>query len=136
MGIETLDLLESHGVLAAHVILGHIDANPDPGYLAELAARGAFLEFDRPGRVRYAPDSNSIALIEALVAAGHGDQLLLGSDLARRSYWRSLGGGPGLDYLLTRFVPRLHERGLGEMADRFLVDNAARALSFATVAVE
>lgn len=135
MGIETLELLQRNGVSPRHVILGHIDANPDAGYLSELAARGAFLEFDRPGRVRYAPDSNSLALIETLVDAGYGDQLLLGSDLARRSYWRSLGGGPGLDYLLTRFVPRLRERGLGEMADRFLVDNIARALSFATVAV-
>jgi 5-phospho-D-xylono-1,4-lactonase len=57
------------------------------------------------------------------------DRVVLGSDLARRSYWRPLGGGPGLDYLLTRFVPRLTAEGLAEVARRALVDNAARAFT-------
>ncbi len=129
-GHELLDRLESAGAPASSVMLGHIDHNPDPGYLADLAARGAFLIFDRPGRIKYAPDSDSMELIGRLVDAGHGDRLLLGCDLARRSYWRSLGGGPGLSYLLDRFIPRLEAEGLGDAVRAILVDNPARALSF------
>ncbi|GHE79252.1 phosphotriesterase-related protein [Amycolatopsis deserti] len=128
-GHELLDALARAGVPGEKVVLGHIDHNPDPGYLAELAARGAWLAFDMPGRVKYAPDSQSVTLIAALHERGHSGRLLLGSDLARRSYWRSLGGGPGLDYLLTRFVPRLTAAGLGEVVKRALVTNPARAFS-------
>jgi 5-phospho-D-xylono-1,4-lactonase len=130
-GHELLDALARAGVPGDRVVLGHIDHNPDVGYLSELAARGAWLAFDMPGRIKYAPDSRTISLIAALHEHGHTDRLLLGSDLARRSYWRSLGGGPGLDYLLTRFVPRLTDEGLADVARRALVDNAARAFTIA-----
>jgi 5-phospho-D-xylono-1,4-lactonase len=53
--------------------------------------------------------------------------VLLASDLARRSYWPAFGGGPGLDYLHRRFVPRLRAEGLGDLADQALGDNARRA---------
>ena len=129
MGHEQLDLLEAAGVPSDAVVLGHIDHAPDPVYLAELAARGAYLAFDMPGRIKYAPDSQSVWLLGELATRGHTDRLLLGSDLARRSYWTSLGGGPGLDYLLTRFVPRLRTEGLSEIADAALVDNPPRAFA-------
>ena len=127
-----LDRFEEHGVPLTSVTLGHIDHNPDAGFLGELASRGAWLCFDMPGRIKYGPDSQTLTLIEQLADDGHADHLLLGSDLARRSYWTSLGGGPGLDYLLTTFVPRLEAMGLGEVAQKALVTNAAKALTFAT----
>lgn len=134
LGHQTLDLLAAAGVSPQHVMLGHIDHNPDPVYLAELCARGAYLIFDRPGRIKYAPDSDSVSLFAALVERGHSDRLLLGSDLARRSYWPAFNGGPGLDYLLTTFLPRLRAEGLEDDARAALVDNPAHALSFAAVA--
>lgn len=130
-GHELLDRLEAGGVPASRVLLGHIDHNPDPTYLAELASRGAYLIFDRPGRVKYAPDSDSVKLITELIEAGYASRLLVGCDLARRSYWTSLGGGPGLSYLLERFIPRLVADGLEAEVRGILVDNPARALSFA-----
>lgn len=125
-----LDQLEAAGVPPRHVILGHIDHNPDPVVLAELAERGAYLAFDRPGRIKYAPDSDSVALMADLAARGHADRLLIGSDLARRSYWTSLGGGPGLAYVLETFLPRLAGSELETVARQALTVNAARALSF------
>jgi len=129
MGHEQLDLLERAGVPPDAVVLGHIDHNPDPVLLAELAARGAYLAFDLPGRTKYAPDSASVALLAAVAERGATGRLLLGSDLARRSYWPAYGGGPGLDYLLTRFVPRLRAEGLGHLADAALRDNPRRAFA-------
>ncbi|WP_390624065.1 phosphotriesterase family protein [Fodinicola feengrottensis] len=51
---------------------------PTRGLLAELAARGAYLAFDRPGRIKYAPDSDSVALLVAVAERGGADRLLLG----------------------------------------------------------
>lgn len=124
MGHELLDVLD-----VERVVLGHIDHNPDPGYLASLAERGAYLAFDRPGRTKYGPDSDIVALVEELAGRGLGDRLLFGMDLARRSYWPSLGGGPGLPYLLERFVPRLEAAGLGEVAKAALTRNALAAFA-------
>lgn len=123
-----LDLLEQAGVPPDAVVLGHIDHNPDAVVLSELASRGAYLAFDMPGRIKYAPDGQSVDLIRAVAETGHADRLLLGSDLARRSYWPAYGGGPGLDYLLAVFLPRLRAEGLEDVADAALRTNPARAL--------
>ncbi|MFG1960357.1 phosphotriesterase [Nonomuraea sp. NPDC049028] len=129
MGHELLDALASEGVAADRVVLGHIDHNPDAGYLASLAERGAYLAFDRPGRVKYGPDSEIVSLVAELAERGLGDRVLFGMDLARRSYWPSLGGGPGLTYLLGRFVPRLEAAGLGEVAKAALIGNPRAAFA-------
>ncbi|MEV1238643.1 phosphotriesterase [Nonomuraea sp. NPDC050022] len=129
MGHELLDALASEGVAADRVVLGHIDHNPDAGYLASLAERGAYLAFDRPGRVKYGPDSAIVTLVAELAERGLGDRVLFGMDLARRSYWPSLGGGPGLTYLLERFVPRLEAAGLGEVAKAALIGNPRAAFA-------
>lgn len=129
MGHEQLDLLAANDVPETAVVLGHIDHNPDAGHLAELAGRGAFLGFDMPGRTKYGSDAAIIDIIATLVEQGHGDRVLLGGDLARRSYWTMLGGGPGYGYLLERFVPRLRAR-IGDAAtDAILVANPATALA-------
>ena len=130
MGHELLDEFQKHGIEPGRVVLGHIDHNPDAGLLTELASRGAYLALDMPGRIKYAPDSQSIQLFANLVESGSADRLLLGMDLARRSYWRSLGGGPGLGWLLDRYVPRLHQMGLTEQTKQALTANAHSAFAF------
>jgi phosphotriesterase-related protein len=65
-------------------------------------------------------------LITKMVAAGHGERLLVGLDLGSREYFAAYGGGPGLRYLMDTFVPRLRRR-IGEAAtDAILVANPAR----------
>jgi len=133
MGHEQLDLLEAAGVPADAVVLGHIDHCPDPVYLGELAGRGAYLECDMPGRAKYGPDSDAVALLGALADRGLTDRVLLGGDLARRSYWGVHGGGPGMGYLLERFAPRLRSEGLDKVADAALRDNPAQAFALRSV---
>ncbi len=129
MGHELLDEFEQYGIRPERVVLGHMDHNPDAGLLIELAARGAYLALDMPGRIKYAPDSQSAAIFADLVAADATDRLLLGTDLARRSYWTTFDGGPGLGWLLTRFLPRLEQLGLAEQAGRALTVNAHTAFA-------
>jgi 5-phospho-D-xylono-1,4-lactonase len=113
-----LDLLESAGVPAHHVMLCHVDRNPDLRVHVSLARRGAFLEYDTPGRIKYQPESVVVQLMREMFETGYGGQLLIGGDMARRSYWTAYGGGPGLDYLLTGFTPRLQAEGFTEIEIR------------------
>ena len=125
-GHEIVDLLEGWGVGTTRIALAHMDRNPDVELHAEIASRGVTLEYDSLGRTKYHPDSTLLDLIGAMVEAGHGDRLMLGCDLGRRDYFRSWGGGPGLAYLLTTFVPRLRRRIGDPATDAILVSNPAR----------
>jgi phosphotriesterase-related protein len=127
MGLEQVGALAEQGIEPHRIALSHMDRNPDPGHHLEVAATGAYLGYDCFGKAKYGPDSDLVALLRAVVAAGYGHQILIGNDLGRPSYWRAYGGGPGLDYVLTRFVPRLREEGFDESILRaLLIDNARR----------
>ena len=70
-----------------------------------------------------------------MVEAGYGKQLLLSTDMARASYLRAYDGGPGLDYILTRFLPRLCQEGVAqETIDDIMIHNPARAFARRAVA--
>jgi phosphotriesterase-related protein len=130
-GEEIADLLLREGLPAGQIILAHMDRDPDAARHLDLLARGVFLVYDTIGRFQYHPDSIRIELIEAVCAAGRGDQLLLGLDLGKRSYLR-VEGGHGLRYLMDEFVPMLRERVGGAMTQRLLIDNAAAAFALRT----
>lgn len=130
MGLLLVERLVGASVPPERVILAHIDRNPDPGEHAETAAAGAWLQFDGPGRTKYYPDSTILALIASLADRGYADRLLIGGDTSHRVSLRVYGGGPGLDYTLARFKPRL-ERELGtELAEQLFVRNPMRAFAF------
>jgi predicted metal-dependent phosphotriesterase family hydrolase len=111
---RVLDLLEAAGVPAGRVVLSHLDRNPDFPLHARLAQRGAYLEYDTPGRIKYQPENVVIQLMRGMFDAGYGRHILLGGDMARRSYWKAYGGGPGFDYLLTTFTVRLRGEGFSD----------------------
>jgi phosphotriesterase-related protein len=115
LGPELLELLGSLGVPAGRVVLAHLDRNPDAGLHRELTAGGAWLAYDRPGRIKYGPDSEVLELIEAVGP----ERLLLGGDHARRTEHP-------IDYVFRRFVPRLEPA----VAHRLLVENPAAAFAW------
>ncbi|MDL2334832.1 MAG: aryldialkylphosphatase, partial [Chloroflexota bacterium] len=82
-GNEITDLLMGEGLPVEQIILAHMDRNPDPARHIELLERGVMLVYDTIGRTKYHPDSVRIDLIEAVCAAGHADQILLGLDIGR-----------------------------------------------------
>lgn len=123
---EIVDLLEAAGATTDRIALAHLDRNPDWELHAEVAARGVTLEYDTIGRTKYHPDSVVLELIERVAAAGHLDRIVLGLDLGARDYLRAYGGGPGLRYLMTAFVPRLRRRLGDDAVGRILVANPAR----------
>jgi predicted metal-dependent phosphotriesterase family hydrolase len=128
IGMLLLDVLESEGVDPHRVIIGHVDENADIRNLERLCRRGAYVQFDVIGKHHWMLDETRADLIAELVRRGHVAHLLLSTDRARKSELKSYGG-PGYAYLMTHFVPMLHEAGLSEEIIReVMIANPQRAL--------
>jgi len=114
LGLEQIDLLKEEKVDLERVCIGHQDRNPDPWNIRKIARHGCFVGIDQISKVKYYPDQVRIDLIIGLVEKGLHEHILIGGDLARRSYLRAYGGGPGYGYIAGPFIERLRE----ELAER------------------
>ncbi|PYQ22846.1 MAG: aryldialkylphosphatase [Acidobacteria bacterium] len=113
-----------------HLTLSHTDRTLDRGYHRALLRTGVFLEYDRMLRGPLDAGNPTLRLAADLVPEFPG-QIMLGNDGARATLWRSYGGSPGLDWLLTGFCDLLRAAGLTEAhLASVLVDNPARAFAF------
>jgi phosphotriesterase-related protein len=131
-GAEQVAFLASRGVDPSHVVLSHTDREPDPDYHRQLFRTGAYVEYDRMFRAKL-DDSNPTLRLFVAMAKEFPDRLMLGTDGARPSYWRSYGGAPGLDHLLLGFSDRARALGVSaEVLDKVFVANPARAYTFRT----
>lgn len=128
--LEQVECLRRHGVNLRHVCLSHTDRKPDVGLHREVLASGVCVEFDSAFRWKAAQGNPTKDLLVALLA-DFPDQIMLGMDAARRGYWRSYGGGPGLSYLLTDFSAQLRAEGISlESLERIFVSTPASTFTF------
>ncbi|MFG2589722.1 phosphotriesterase [Streptomyces sp. NPDC048438] len=132
-GLAQVELLTGEGLPADRISVGHQDLLDDPGVHRELAARGAYVAFDTVGKSSYRSDRDRLALLLALLEAGHADRVLLSCDISRHGYLVE-EGGQGYGHLFGGFLPRLRAAG----ADDDLVDLLTRRnpLRFLTGASE
>jgi phosphotriesterase-related protein len=129
--LEQIALMEKYGVEPPAMILSHTDRNPDKYLHKEIAQTGAYLIYDGVARTKHGPDSIIIDLMVNMFQAGWGNQIMGAMDIGSRTIWRHYGYGPGLDYLLNVFVPRLQRTGFSdEDVQRLLVNNPSSALRF------
>lgn len=110
-GLAQLDVLESVGVDPRTVAIGHACCLDDPSarVLQEIAARGAFVGFDRVtgGRV---DDDQKVRTILSFLEGGYAEQLLISSDyIGRRSPER-----PGYGNAITVFAPLMRDAGVDD----------------------
>ena len=126
MGMEMLDILEKENVDLTKVAVGHSDRNADLFYHLELLKRGAYVQFDGVGKVKYYPDSTRIELIKGIIDAGFEDKLLISGDMGRQSYLHSYGGGPGFEFIIKKFIPRMQAEGISnEIIAKIFLKNPA-----------
>ncbi|MFD7275544.1 phosphotriesterase [Streptomyces sp. NPDC059862] len=132
MGTGVLDVLEllcgELGVPPYRVILGHLNRSPDLPLHRRAAEAGCWLAFDGPSRAHHATDWRMPDAVRALAEAGFGHRLLLGGDTVVAGA-RSVDGGPGMPYLLSRVRPRLSLALGEELVARILTDNPGRAFA-------
>jgi len=130
LALEQISTLQAHGVNLAHVCISHTDRKPDLGYHREILSTGVRLEFD--SAFRWPGDDNPTLRLMVTLLPEFPDQIMLGMDAARRKYWTSYGGGPGLTFLLVQFSDRLRDHGLGDDdLRRIFVSTPATTYSFA-----
>jgi predicted metal-dependent phosphotriesterase family hydrolase len=127
--LEQIEGLRKAGVPPERMLIGHLDHWLDLDYHLAIAETGARLGFDQIGKEKYAPDSERIQLLRALLDAGYGEQIMLSGDQARKSNWPSygFGNGPGLTYILWAFIPMMRRAGISQQAvETLLVHNPTR----------
>ena len=104
-----------------------------------LAATGCMLEFDLFGQESsyyFVPsftgmpnDAGRVRFLDALISAGHADQLLVSQDICTCVHLTRYGG-EGLHHLLHRAVPLMRRMGMSDDdVRRLLVCNPARVLT-------
>ena len=125
------EVLVKAGADLTHVCIGHLDRLLDWDLHLELARRGVFLGYDCISKEQYAADRTRVQFITRLVEEGHGLQICLSGDLARRSYLEAWGGSPGYRYILESFLAQLRAAGLeDESVSALVVENAGRFLAW------
>lgn len=123
-GLVQIEELLGFGVPPDRIALSHTDKVTDVGYHQAMLETGVHLCYDQGLR----EPEQTFALLEAMLGAGFADRLLLGTDGARRSLWKTLGGEPGLASLIASARDRLTP----DLVDQIFVTNPARWLSLAT----
>lgn len=132
--IEQLELLRDHGVDLKHVVLSHLDRKPDETYHREVLQSGVRLEYDSAFRwpMKDSDINPTMQLLMALLPE-FPDQIMLGMDAARRSYWKQYGGSPGMSFLRTTGLSSMQKVGLSdELIHRVFVNNPADTYAFST----
>lgn len=130
LALGQIEALRREGVALEHVCLSHTDRKPDMGYHREILASGVSVEFDSAFRWNAGQGNPTRELLLALLG-DFPNQLMLGMDAARRQYWRSYGGGPGLSFLLTDFTAQLRAAGVSDAwLENIFVRTPAAVFSF------
>ncbi len=129
--IEQLELFRNLNISLSHVTLSHTDKEADLGYHHEILSSGVFVEYDQSLRQANDAKAPSAQLTAAMVGAGFVNQIMMGTDGARRTLWSSLGGSPGLSWLYSGWTNNLIEAGLNPSnIEQIFITNPAKALTF------
>lgn len=132
--MNDLEVLLSEGIAPDRVIIGGLDRLEavESKAVFEIADRGAYVVLDHVGwssNEGYVNDTERVALVVELFAAGHGERVLISSNtvgVAKGHEAKELG----VDYLLISFVPQLRKAGVTEEQIRILLqENPQRVLT-------
>jgi phosphotriesterase-related protein len=134
-GLEQQSFLESHGVTADRIVIGHCGDSEDLGYLRELLENGSTIGMDRFGMEHVLPDERRIRTLVALIEAGYTSQLVLSHDTAIYSHvtppsWRA-GNAPNWRFhrISEHIIPMLRAAGVShEEITQMMVGNPRRLL--------
>ena len=123
---EQAHLLVSNGMDPSKVILGHLDLANDLDYYKRVLDLGVNIGFDTCGKIRYLADEIRADNLAELVRLGYEKQIVLSTDVSRKSYMFG-EGGRGYADVIDHILPLIRERGVLESSiHTMLVDNPAR----------
>jgi len=124
-------VLEGAGMDMSRAVISHMGAAKDVSALVEVARSGAFMGVDKVSFPKGPTNVELADLVRDACEKGLERQLLLSSDIARRTLL-SRFGGRGYKTLFADFVPMLEQRGIPSATiELMLRDNPARMLQLA-----
>ena len=129
--IQQINIFQKLGINLKHIVLSHTDKNPEFNYHKEILSSGINVEYDQSLRQIEMEEPVSALLTAEMFGSGFGGQIMLGTDGARRSLWKSLGGSPGLAALYSEWSIKLKSAGMtDENLQTLFVKNPSKFLSF------
>jgi phosphotriesterase-related protein len=126
-----VDVLQRAGMDMTRVVISHMGAARSVTELARIARSGAYLGIDKVSFPKGPTNVRLADLVREACALGVERQLILSSDVARKTFLHRHGG---LSYstVFVDFVPMLRERGLSQsLIETMLRDNPSRLLHLA-----
>ncbi len=111
--LEQALMFEKLGASLEHVVLSHLDRRVEVDYHREVLQTGVRVEYDSAFRWKPDEENGTYYLLRNLLF-DFPQQITMGMDAARSSYWHSYGGKPGLTFLLNQFKLDLDRMGLGK----------------------
>jgi phosphotriesterase-related protein len=122
-------VLEAAGMDMTRVVISHMGAAKDVSTLVEVGRCGAFLGVDKVSFPKGPTNVELANLVRDACEARLERQLILSSDVARRTML-SRYGGKGYPTVMRDFVPMLKERGIPDATiETILSDNPRRMLT-------
>lgn len=129
--------LVNAGADPERVIIGHLDRTfTHPDQALRLAETGCVLEWDFFGiESSYYPfsdldmpnDAGRLAMIAAMIKAGHGTQVLMAQDICTRTRLRRFGGH-GYAHILLGVVPVMRRKGYADAAIKQILSGTPQRL--------
>ncbi len=122
-------VLERAGMDMSRVVISHMGAAHDVAELVELARSGVFMGIDKVSFPKGPTNDQLADLVRDACASGLERQIILSSDIARRTLLRRYGGR-GYSTVLADFVPMLLNRGISpSQVETVLCENPVRLLT-------
>ena len=127
--LEQALLFKKLGAKLEHVVLSHVDRAKDVDYNRSVLDLGVRIEYDSVFRWKKDEPNYSLQLLEQLLP-DYANQIVIGMDMAKNSYWTSYGGSPGLNYLIDTIPDFLNSKGLEEHYQKLFFENPKSLYSF------
>lgn len=135
-----LDILAESGADLNKVTLSHMDVHPlDTDLHSELAARGAYIEYDLFGLTEFSEDGlwlpppsdlSRIEAVQRLCDAGYQDRIVIAHDVCLKMQQQAYGGF-GFAHIPAHVRPLMHAMGMTDsLVDHIVRANPARWLEW------
>jgi phosphotriesterase-related protein len=124
-----LDVMDGAGMDLSRVLISHMHQVKEFADMLAVGRRGAFIGIDQLG-FKKGPSLERITdLVVQAIEHGLGKQLILSSDIARKSRLRA-NGGNGYATTFTEFLPLLRSRNISSsQIDSIMSDNPRSILT-------
>lgn len=134
--LEAIDILTREGVKPEQICICHLDVEFDREYLEMVFDTGAYAMFDNFGKEYYfakadavfsggpfETDIDRVRMIIRMLEAGHGDRLMLATDVCLKSLLHTYGGW-SYDHIFTNITVMMENEGISkEDMDTILYKN-------------